>query len=63
MGPITIDALPEGGWEVVHRELAADLETACAIAERMADALSPKPIQKRKGAASQPSPPITAIAA
>ena len=63
MVPVTIEALPDGGWEVVHRERVADMDTAFAIAEWMAGALGPTPVQKQKSAKAQSVRPVTAIAA
>lgn len=63
MAPVTIEALPDGGWEVVHRERVADMETACAIAERMARALLPTSIKRRKPAEPAEGKPIAELAA
>jgi hypothetical protein len=63
MVPVTIEALPDGGWEVVHRERVADLETACAIFERMAGSLLPTPIKRRKPAEAVERNPVTELAA
>lgn len=63
MVPVTIEALPDGGWEVVHRERVADMDTACAIAERMARALLPTAIKRRSPAEAAERNSVTELAA
>lgn len=63
MVPVTIEALPDGGWEVVHRERVADMDTAFAIAENMARALLPTSIKRRRPDKAAERSPVIELAA